>query len=603
MSGLLGVLDPFWTGYDKNFLAKSIDLQSAHSMEEKIIKSGFFLVSFLNNKPLKGSFFFEDKKRILFFLGDLIDYYSVPWEEIIQIFDLKKFSHFKKFEGNYSIACWEKNIQRLTLVSDRRSQQPLYYMVKKGRFIFSSNLSTFCRLDTPPAFDERWLYDYFFFNFPVKQNTFLKGVKRMPPATLLVYDHRDLKLSLHRYATKFKKKRKLLSGIDSYKLAYTIFNDRIPKYYQGSKDIACALTDGWDGRTMLAFAPCFDDVVAYTYGVPGCADLRGGKRTAKLAGFRHINVDFDKEFISKLPDYILNTVRLSGGLQNIKRATLLYAYENLTARGKKFPLIISGVALDELFRGHYTTPNPISNDIANLFQTGKVELDDSFWSNVFNKDYTEFRSTIINHINYLKESFGDYTNSEHHLLYRIYLQGPEYFCGEVKLAEHFSTVRVPAWDSHLLDLAFSISDSTLSFSSFLDNKYSNQEIVRLQSYILSRKQPGLAKLPVRNTRPDIVLKNYWLFKAYTLFRLSVNKIQYIGKRPSPLENWDFWLNKSHIKFVDELIFSRSSRINEYLSKKFLFRLSTNRNTHWIGKLVTLEILLRLINNKWEGNFS
>jgi hypothetical protein len=50
----------------------------------------------------------------------------------------------------------------------------------------------------------------------------------------------------------------------------------------------------------------------------------------------------------------------------------------------------------------------------------------------------------------------------------LYVTHPELFGGELKIAENFTTVRVPSWDAHILDLAFSIKES----STFLFGIYS-----------------------------------------------------------------------------------------------------------------------------------
>ena len=193
-----------------------------------------------------------------------------------------------------------------------------------------------------------------------------------------------------------------------------------------------------------------------------------------------------------------------------------------------------------------------------------------------------------------------FTSSEHHLLYKLYVTHPELFAGELKIAENFTTVRVPSWDSDILHLVFSIKESALSFSEFTGHIRGGKSEQELQSYILQQTSPLLATIPILNTRPDILLKNRYFYEIYRIYRGIGNRLRYVYTKNSPLENWDHWLNVVQKPFIDDLIFSPSSLIREYITKDFLNKIRKNRNTHWIPKLATAEIVLRLIRKKWQN---
>ncbi|MHA1845996.1 MAG: hypothetical protein ACTSWE_17255, partial [Promethearchaeota archaeon] len=65
------------------------------------------------------------------------------------------------------------------------------------------------------------------------------------------------------------------------------------------------------------------------------------------------------------------------------------------------------------------------------------------------------------------------------------------------------------------------------------------------------------------------------------------------------EDWDFWLNNINKKLINKLIFSKKSLIREFISDGFLNELEKKRSVHWISKISSLEIILRLIENGWE----
>ena len=600
MPGALGVIDLNNGNNDPELLAQTLDLLSTGHTKTIYLSSGFVTVSTLEHSPLKGKRCYEEKDAYLCFTGDIVGYSTIPHKNIIETIESKKFGNFDNYAGNYAIVYVNEKEKKLTIITDRRAQQPIYFQKFKSTFIFSTELSTFCRLDNLAEFNEDWLFEYLFFNYPVSQNTFLKGVYKVPPASILEYDFQSRNIEISKYADIFRKKPNLMQGKDAFEYASGIFREVIPQYYQGSNRIACALTDGWDARTILAFAPKAEDVVSYTYGVPNCQDLKGAKRTAILADVPHIEILFDDYFLRKLPHYMLKTVFISSGLQGILRSTLTFVYESLTKFGCDFPLIVSGIALDHLFRGNHASPTPISSDIENIFRKGSVEFADQFWQKMLGNKYSDFKEMIIKKLHDLQNNYGQFLTTELHLLFKLYFQGPEYFGGEIKIAQNFSTIRVPSWDPKMIDLAFSIKNSALSYSAFKDGKRSGKSVAELQSYVLNKFSPQFAKIPVRNTRPDFVLKNKLSYKAYTLYRVFYNQIQgyRYGKKPILLENWDNWINERHRKFIDKLIFSGEARIQKHISKEFMDALQINRNFYWIGKLATAEIILRLIESRW-----
>jgi len=426
--------------------------------------------SFHENNPLKGNRYFEDKEWIAVLAGDLIRI-SVPWKMIMEILDSGKYEKLKNFNGYFSILALNREKGELFIVSDRRAQLQTFYLIgerdKKIRICVSTELSTFCRLPVEMTFNIEWLWEYLFFNYPIGQTTFLKNVKAMPPASILQVNIDSGRHWFSKYADRLRKKEHLLEGKESLDYAYDIFRNSIPKHFIGGETIACALTDGWDGRTNLSFCPNINGVVAYTYGTPGCSDLVEASKTVKALNIEHREILFDKTFEEKLPALIFDTVFLSSGMERITRATLLYAYSVLTEYGKSFPLVMSGISFDMQFRGHAHTPALISSGMAKIFSTGINDIDEGYWQKLMGAYYEPFRTHISKQIENLEKDYGKLSESAAHLSYMLYELSPKYFGSELAIAKHFTTLRVPAWDNDIIDLSYSIRNSTISFSQFL----------------------------------------------------------------------------------------------------------------------------------------
>jgi len=582
-------------------LIQTINLSENLHVESLQAKNILFSVAFLKNSPLKGDRLFENETWIILFAGDIVEYKTIPYEDIIEILEEKKAKAFTKFNGYFSIAAYNKTLNKLFIISDRFSQHPIYYSINDNNVYFSTEMSTFCRLNKKFKFNEEWLWEYLFFNFPIGDTTILESVKRMPPASIIEYNHNSGKYYKFEYAKVFERKDNLLGGNEALELSSEIFANRIPKYFEGASEVACALTNGWDGRIVLALAPnC--DITAYTYGMPNCGDIKGAKKTAEILNIKHRVITFNEEFIRDLPNYMLETVFLSSGLEKVLRATLLYIYGKLTDYGKIFPLTTSGIALGGIFRGHMLSPEIISFDLASMFKGNKTDIRKGFWSSVFKTDYSLFEEYIMQKLKYLQNIFGDFKAPDHHLSYLIYFVFPKHFCGEMKIASNFTTLRVPSWDSEVIDLSYSIKQSALSFSEYSGHVRGGRDEVLLQSYLLSKLSPRFAKIPVQNTRPDVALRGDVSYQFYRIIKGLRNRISYIvfpKTRTVSLDEWDVWINNTHKEFIDGLIFSKDSEVRKYFKSEYLEKLKKNRTLQNIGKLASSEIILRLVKNNWK----
>ncbi len=561
--------------------------------------NNLFSTAFLDSAPVKGNRNFRNERWVVIFAGDLIDYETVPFTFLINTAEKKEWEKLEELNGVFAISFFDKVEKRFYLVSDRRSQHPVYYFVDKEEIIFSTELSLFVKILNEPEFNEKWLYDYLFFSFTVDETTFLKNVSKLPPASILECDITNNEYRVDKYAPVFEVRNPLLKGHEALEYACEIFKKQVPKYYPESSEIACALTNGWDGRTVLALAPDHNQVTAYTYGEANCVDINGAKRTTQSLNIKHKEINFDSEFLNQLPNYIFETVYLSSGLQGILRSSLLHVYKTLSINCN-FNLALSGILLDGLFRGHGGYPGVISKELYNLFKNGSLDFDNQ-WDFIFEENVKSFKNEIQDKSTYLINNYGEITSSKHHLNYEVFMSGPGHFGGEWKIASNYLTQRVLAWDNEITKIAYSIQQSKLTFSQFNSPKFGSRETMILQSYILRKLSPKFSKIPFKFTKPTIVLTNDHVYKTYTFYRKGYEKLikTLTRKQIGHLENWNSWINNNLRSQTDDLIFTKDALIRNYISSKFLQKLYAERQFAWIGKLVTVEIILRLIKSKWQ----
>jgi hypothetical protein len=583
-------------------LMSHVDAGGFHQLNSTRADEWLLAENHRHDAPVSGPRVFSDGRWTAVFAGDLVGHDVVPFRQVITALDTKSWEFLAELNGIFAFAVYDSQSEQLFTVSDRRSQKPLFYMVGPRGLRISTCLAVFARLSEEPEFDRKWFWQLLYFNFPVDDSTYLENVKRVPPACVMAFDCLTGELSMGRYAELPGRSGPLLKGKESLQLAAQIFGTCVPAHYRGAHSVACALTGGWDGRTMLALAPSDKAVTAYTYGGPGCTDMVDAKATAKEIGVDHLGIPFDQSFVEELPRHALETVYMSSGLLGVLRSTLHHAYREMTDVGQRLSLTISGISLGTQLRGSAQFPDLISAEVAEHFRGQGSALDMDYWRAIVGKDEVDFSEFISSRLKLLKEKFGPFESPEHHLTYIMYPASAHYFCGELVLADHFTTVRVPAWDSKVVDLMYAIEHSTLSFSKFVkQNQSLHSKQMVLQAYLLKSFSPALYRVPVRGIHPSAIIAGEFPYQAERAYRAVMRRIldRSAKSESVPLENWDVWLFDRNRQFMTGLLQSSETLVGDFVERSFIDQVIANRDVRLLGKLLTTEIILRLIRNRWE----
>mgnify|MGYP002859942936 CR=1 FL=1 len=92
--------------------------------------------------------------------------------------------------GMFSFVIWNKNTKELFGARDFFGIKPMYYAVMNGTFMFGSEIKTFL---AHPHFQKELntdvLEQYLTFQYSPTEDTFFKGVKKLPPAHYFLYEN------------------------------------------------------------------------------------------------------------------------------------------------------------------------------------------------------------------------------------------------------------------------------------------------------------------------------------------------------------------------------------------------------------------------------
>jgi asparagine synthetase B (glutamine-hydrolysing) len=518
-----------------------------------------------------------------------------------------KYSNLGNLKGAFALCVLDKKLDILYAISDRRSQYPLFYSITDSGIILSSTISTFCQNNFKMKFNPEWLYEFLYFNYPVGQTTPLKNVLRIPPASVLCFNLNTGRHSIQEYSQPFRKADKLLVGKEAIQKAKSVFQKQMAKHIPPNTKVAVSLTGGLDSRTVLAYSMALfkNNVETYTYGIPGCYDLKIASSIASLSGIKHHQIIFDDSLTGQLNRLIYETVYLSGGLERITRSTLNFAYRELTNNGNNFPVVLTGIAGDHLFRDHVKSlgniPSLVSTDMAETIRSGTSFVNREVFKRAFGRDYDVFEEYIKNSQGRLESAYGPLNQAEPYMSFLIYEVSPKYFAGEHAIASNYTTLRSPYWDDEIISLVYEISFSTIGFSESLPLKDKYLEAVLQANLIKTNKE--ISKFTLRGVPIYAYSTNnkfiYNLIRI--LWRGPAKIIGYIKHAQDvDLEDWQSWIKNPLGPEINKLLI-KDSLINNYVTPKFIKEIKEMDNEHWLGKLVTAEILLRLIENGWDIN--
>src|SRR5437660_5389965 len=108
-------------------------------------------------------------------------------ETILHLYEERGLDFVNEIEGDYAIALWDADRERLVLTRDRAGVKPLYFHQHNGQFIFASEIKAI--LEHPsvmPDVNEEALYHYLTFVTTPAPQTLFRGIQKLPAGHLLV---------------------------------------------------------------------------------------------------------------------------------------------------------------------------------------------------------------------------------------------------------------------------------------------------------------------------------------------------------------------------------------------------------------------------------
>ena len=274
-------------------------------------------------------------------------------EVLVHLYQRHGMDFVPRLLGMFAFAIWDAPRRRLVLGRDRLGIKPLYYLEHAGRLLFASEIKALLAVPgVGRAIDASALQDYLAFGYSGSRQSLFKGIRKLPPASLLVCENggyriesywrvpaeADLSLSAEDWA------ERLRSAIEAAVVSEMVSD--VP--------LGAFLSGGIDSSAVVAFMARHSDraVKTYSIGFQGDAasavynELPYARQVAQRFGTDHREIMVRPEVARLLP-------KLAWHLDEpVADSAAVTTYLVGEFARQDVTVILSGVGGDELFGGY-----------------------------------------------------------------------------------------------------------------------------------------------------------------------------------------------------------------------------------------------------------
>lgn len=436
---------------------------------------------------------------------------------------------FSKLRGMFAVALWNKEEKKLTLVRDRVGIKPIYYVDSSELFMFSSEAKSFFNLNGS-LFSKELDYGNVdimlgFMFLPKSEETLIKNVKKLPPATITEIQHGTI-TSIKYWQLSDTKENSDISFEEAVARLDDLLVESVNIHLLSDVPLGVLLSGGVDSSLLAAIMVKKGlDTKISTFTAKfnhkfNESDL--AKKTALELGTNHTEFIVDT---AKLNAEIEQHVSVFDDLTTFDGGTLTTKLlcEQIKKTGVK--VLLLGEGADEIFGGYswfglaqqpFKFAPAILRNAAYYYSISRnISISPLKYINFWNE-------TMSN----TADVFRDLTKRE------VEIQLPNHLLMKVDKASMSQSIeaRVPYLDHKLIEFVYSLpQEYKLKGSRFntraANEKYILREVAKkyLSDDIVTRKKRGFL-LPMH----DVLYKNIDKVKQYLLSSDSIS-IKILGK--------------------------------------------------------------------------
>jgi asparagine synthase (glutamine-hydrolysing) len=280
---------------------------------------------------------------------------SVDGEVLVHLYEQYGPAMVHALEGMYAFALWDARREELLLVRDRFGEKPLFYAERAGQLVFASELDALhTGLGEDADLDRASVDAFFVFGYVPGPATIVRGVKQLPPAHMLRWQHRSKRVQVEPYWTPVTAAAPSSHEPFEELVAETgrLLERSVRSHLRADVPLGVFLSGGLDSTLLAALAAMASDkpIETFTlgYDIGAVNETATARQTAHELGTEHHELVLTHgQLMGRVPDVL---AAMDQPLADPALLPLHAIAEH--ARQGGVTLAIGGEGADELFGGY-----------------------------------------------------------------------------------------------------------------------------------------------------------------------------------------------------------------------------------------------------------
>lgn len=487
--------------------------------------------------------------------------------------------------GSFVAAFWLVAEQTLLLITDHIGTYPLYYAESGRMLAFGSGARVAALLPgLPRRVELAAVAEMVAFEHVYGDKTLFAGVKLLLPGSILRFAEGALRITNYidfQYPETYAPHPE-----DFYVEQWAhVLRQAVARQAQPPFPLGVLLTGGLDSRSLLGMLhQDAAGVVALTFGVPDCDDLRIAREVAGLLGVPHTYVPMDPAYLAQWGS---RGVQITDGMKSCVHFNLLGPLAQLVQKAR---VLYKGF-LGGTLQGHVVRPDrlaPLRSEdaLALVFSARNHPFPAGEWTQLYTAEMWDQVQSLPRQAlqDALARSQSDWSVDKDSYI-DLYQEDVRFTLLGVELARSQALVRVPMADQDYIRFSVSVPPG------FRQNKH-------YYKVAIARAFPALAKTPVlpegrplapcwRSLRLQAEDQARWFLRNRGVSWLPVRSLR-------PYAHYGEWLRRQLRPWLEQTLLSKRSLQRPYFRPEYIQwlvheHLAGSDHTRRLGVLLTLEL--------------
>lgn len=228
-------------------------------------------------------------------------------EVIVHLYEERGESFAKELDGMFAIALWDDRRKRLVLARDRFGKKPVVYAERDGRIWFASELQALVADETlERELDREALDQYLSFMAVPAPLTIYKGIRKLPPAHVLVCDAQGSRVS--RYWSLSYTPKQRIGEQDAAAETRRLLSEAVKKRLISEVPLGAFLSGGIDSSAVVAIMAGLTSAPVKTFSIgfddPRYNELPHARRVAARYGCEHHEFEIRPSALEVVPTLV-----------------------------------------------------------------------------------------------------------------------------------------------------------------------------------------------------------------------------------------------------------------------------------------------------------